>query len=222
MNKYTLWSIAALVLVSVSAMEVSAEVRREGGGEQASRKAQYMIRQLHNEKQELQAKLAELQGKFDRLQAEHDRTKASLEKSSANNDKLVSRVKNNIEQYKELADKYREAVSILRKANQDNQYMVRAVQEREQWISDCSVRNEELFEANNDLLSKYGEVASADPNPFTGIGIVEVETEVQEYRFRLEDLQVTKFKPVVDTESHSRQVGKDLVSENSNRAGKIN
>lgn len=203
MYRYTLWFLVVPLMLFCSSM-THAEARRDGGGDQASRKAQYMIRQLHNEKQALQAKLAETEAKYDQLVREHEKTRASLEKSSTNNDQLMSRVKNNIKQYKDLAEKYREAVSILRKANLDNQYMVRAVQEREQWISDCSVRNEELFEANTDLLQKYGEVASEDKNPFTGIGIVTVENEVQEYRFKLEDLQVTKFKPSVDTESHAR------------------
>jgi len=128
-----------------------------------------MIRQLYNEKQALEVKLAELQGKFDGLTKEHAKTTASLEKSSANNEKLVSRVKGTSEKYKELAVKYRQAISILRKANLDNRYMVRAVQEREQWIAECSDRNDGLFDANTDLLSKYGEAAGKDAEPFFGI-----------------------------------------------------
>lgn len=213
MNRYTHWIWITAVLFSIPGGAANAEVRRDGGSESANRKAQYMIRQLHNEKQEIQAKLAEVQGERDSLNKELERIRASLEKSSENNEQLLSRVKGNIEKYNELAGKYREAVSILRKANMDNQYLVRAVQEREEWISACSKKNEGLYDANNDLLHKYSKVAKDDSEPFLGIGVVEVENEVQDFEFRLEDLQVTKFRPTVDTDSHARDPNSDLVSE---------
>jgi len=214
MNRLKLWLITASIVTSVFATQSVAELRRDAGsGAQASKKAQYMVRQLHNEKQELQAKLAELQAKFDSLSKEHEKAQKSLEKSSANNDKLVSRVKGDIEKYQQLADKYRDAVSILRKSNLDNQYMVRAVQEREQWIAQCTGRNDQLFEANNDLLSKYGEYAIADSEPVFGTGIVELENEMQDYQFKLEDLQVTRFKPSVDVDAHAKERGEAHLSE---------
>jgi len=224
MNRYAFFAIAAFIVTSTLSSQVNAEARRDAnGGAQASKKAQYMIRQLHNEKQELQATLAELQGKFDKLTTEHEKTMAELEKSSASNDKLVSRVKGTSDKYKELAEKYREAVSILRKANMDNQYMVHAVQEREQWIAECSDRNDNMYQANSELLSKYAEAAGKGAEPFFGLGTVELENEMQEYNFKLEDLQVTKFKPVVDTGSHIRVPDENRVSEaNDKPAAKIN
>jgi chromosome segregation ATPase len=222
MNTCRVWLTITIIVLSSYAAQSGAEARRDaGGGAQTSKKAQYMIRQLHNEKQELQAQLAELQGKYDQLVKEHEKTRASLEKSSSNNEKLVSRVKGTAEKYKELVERYQEAVTILRKANMDNQYMVRAVQEREQWIAQCSSRNEELFDANSELLTKYGEAAGVNDISVIGLGTVVVENEMQDYRFKLEDLQVTKFKPVVDTESHIRKPGVNQVSEAETKA-KVN
>ncbi len=225
MNRYTLLFFTASIVLSTFSAQLNAEVRRDAGGgsAQANKKAQYMIRQLYNEKQALEVKLAELQGKFDGLTKEHAKTTASLEKSSANNEKLVSRVKGTSEKYKELAVKYRQAISILRKANLDNRYMVRAVQEREQWIAECSDRNDGLFDANTDLLSKYGEAAGKDAEPFFGISTVEIENEMQDYQFKLEDLQVTKFKPTVDAASHVRKADADQVSDAENgQSTKVN
>ena len=206
--------IASLVLASLSTM-VSAEPRRDsaGGSAQAYKKAQYMVRQLHDEKQALQSQLTTLQGKFDQLTKENKKTKASLERSSSNNDKLVSRVKGTVGKYKALAGKYRELISILKKANMDNQYMVRAVQERETWISSCSALNEKLFDANSDLLVKYGNVATDKTEPFIGIARVKIENEVQDYQFKLEDLQVTKFKPTVNVASHSDKLAESDTSD---------
>jgi len=212
MKKITMWSIQAALIIFTYSAQTQAEVRREGG-EQSNKKTQYMIRQLHAEKNELKAKLVKSQGEFSQLEKEHEVTKKRLDKSSDNNEKLLSRVKGDVKKFKELADKYRESVLIPRKANLDNQYMVRAVQEREQWVSNCGNRNNDLFEANNDLLHKYGEVAGDSIDIFTGIGSVTVENEVQDYRFKLEDLQVTKFKPAVDAASHTRQQEQGIASE---------
>jgi chromosome segregation ATPase len=217
MNRRILLGVIVSLVSSLYVTATVAETRRDSaGGGQASKKAQYMIKQLHNEKQELQAKLAELQGKYDALNNEHEKLQKNFDKSSANNEQLVTRIKGNVQKYNELADKYREAVSVLRKANMDNQYMVRAVQEREQWISECSARNEKMFEANSDLLNKYSTVVSNNAEIFTGTRIVEVENEEQDYRFKLEDLQVTRFKPKVDTNKHTRQP--DTISESSEMA----
>jgi len=202
MNRLNLYLVAVSLVTSVFATQVVAETRRDDGSGQASKKAQYMIRQLHKEKQDLQAQLASLQAEFDSLAKQHDQLKADFDKSSAKNDKLVDRVKGDIEKYNELAEKYREAITILRKANMDNQYMVRAVQEREQWIAQCSDRNSRMFEANSDLLQKYADVASSKSDPVFGHGKVEVENEMQDYQFKLEDLQVTKFKSSVETQKH--------------------
>lgn len=208
MYKYTLWVMTSVIIASSFSFELNAGTRRDeaAAGSQSSKKAQYMVRQLHNEKQELQAKLAELQQKFDALNKEHDKAIANLEKSSQKNEKLVSRVKGDINKYNDLVGKFKEAVTIIKKSNLDNQYMVRAVQEREEWINQCNTRNEDLFSANSDLLLKYGEAAGSSAEPFTGISTVEIENEMQDYQFKLEDLQVTKFKPRVDVASHARKI----------------
>lgn len=210
MTRCILWGVLASALTFMLSTQAYAEVRRDSGSAQASKKAQYMIRQLHNEKQELQTKLVELQGKFDQLSKQHKKTIVRLDKSSENNEKLVSRVKGTADKFNELAGKYREAITILRKANMDNQYMVRAVQEREHWMSSCTDRNNDLFQSNNDLLAKYGEAAGSNAEPFIGITMVEIENEVQDYRFKLEDLQVTKFKPIVDVAAHAGKVKQPL------------
>jgi chromosome segregation ATPase len=212
MSKLTTWLITVSVVASVFGTQAVAEARRDAGSGQASKKAQYMIRQLHKEKQELQAQLAALQGKFDTLTKEHDKLKSDFDKSSAKNDKLVDRVKGDIEKYNGLAEKYREAITILRKANMDNQYMVKAVQEREDWIAQCEDRNNQMFDANSDLLQKYADVASSKSDPVFGHGKVRVENEMQDYQFKLEDLQVTKFKSSVETKKHIH-TPEDQVSE---------
>jgi chromosome segregation ATPase len=197
------------------ASQVKAEARREGGDD-VLRKAQYMIRQLNQEKTDLQRQVAEFQAKQADLEKQLQKSDASLEKYQNKNKRLVERVQTDSDKYRTLLDRYREAVKTLRQSNMDNQYLVKAVQERELWIEDCRDRNEGMFKANSDLLARYKKEATRFAEPISGLGTVSVENEVQEYRFRLEDLQVTKFKPGVDAESHIRKprtrLGDDRVS----------
>lgn len=197
-----------LVLIPLLALwgtgQVSAETRREGS-EDALRKAQYIIRQLNQEKSGLQKQLTELQMKVDALEKEQNVAENSLAKSRHNNQRLAERMQSDAEKYKTLLGLYREKVNTLRQANADNQYLVRAVEEREQWIEECHERNQGLFTANSDLLARYKRAATRFDEPITGIGTVSVENEAQEYRFRLEDLQVTRFRPEAEVAPHIRK-----------------
>jgi septal ring factor EnvC (AmiA/AmiB activator) len=199
------------VISALCCTGVNAEARRDGGGDQALRKAQYLIRQLSEEKSELQGKVIRLEEELDRVRAELEDLKdenkvldARLNKSRSNNEQLVERVRSDLDKFKKLLERYRETAATLRQATVDNQYLVRAVQEREHWMQECRGRNQDLFAANSDLLERYRDVATRHSEPFTGIGKVTVENEVQDYRFKLEDLQVTEFRSSVDVADHSR------------------
>jgi chromosome segregation ATPase len=194
--------VAALPLLCTK--PVAAEARREGG-EDVLRKAQYLIRQLNQEKTELQSQVVELQRQVDELKKQHGATEARLAKSQTSNERLVQRVQSDAEKFKTLLERYRETAKTLRLANADNQYLVKAVQEREQWISDCQERNQGLLAANTDLLARYRKAATRFSEPITGLSTVSVENETQEYRFKLEDLQVTQFKPAVEMAAHERK-----------------
>lgn len=194
----------ALAVALAGSGQTGAEARREGG-EDVLRKAQYMIRQLNQEKGELQKQVAELQKEIDALSKQQNAMDASLEKSQLNSHRLIERVQSDAEKYRTLMDRYRETVLTLHQSNADNQYLVQAVEEREQWIGECRERNQGLYAANSDLLARYKKAATRFDEPFTGIGTVTVENETQEYRFKLEDLQVTQFRSDVDVTPHIRK-----------------
>lgn len=205
------WLLLMPLLGLLCTSPSQAETRRDSGGDQAVRKAQYQLRLLSQENTALQGQLTELQARNDELEAElkglrdeHQATESRLDKFRDNNDKLVERIRSDLERYKELMARYQEAVTTLRGLYADNQHLVRAVQEREAWIEECRDRNDSLFEANADLLERYRDVAVSREEPFTGIGRVKVENEYQDYRFKLEDLQVMEFQSSVNDERHRR------------------
>ncbi|HED14069.1 MAG TPA: hypothetical protein ENI62_10535 [Gammaproteobacteria bacterium] len=218
MKKCYLVMVLVPVLMLVGLAPVRAETRR-ADGDDVLRKAQYMIRQLSQEKSELQKQIAEQQAKSAELGKQLQASDASLKKSEKSNERLVGRVQSDRDKFVTLLGRYRETVKTLRRSNTDNQYLVKAVQEREQWITQCRDHNQGLFTANSELLVRYRKAATRFSEPVTGLSTVKVENEAQEYRFKLEDLQVTKFKPIVATEPHIR---KSLDAANGDKVSSIN
>lgn len=198
--------ISMLLLLALSCTAAAETTRRETG-DNALRKAEYMLRQLSQEKADLQAenanlggKLQELQKKFDELQAKFTGTEQHLDRARASNEQLVSRIGRDNERMTELMEKYHDTVKTLQASKQDNQLLINAVAERNDWMQVCRERNEGLYKANLDLLQRYQNKgvleALKQRDKLTGLTSVKVENEVQEYRFRLEDLQVSKFEPM--------------------------
>ncbi|WP_125182077.1 hypothetical protein [Thiohalobacter thiocyanaticus] len=213
--------IPLLGLLCVSS--VHGETRRDGD-DPALRKAQYQLRQLSQENNalqgqltQLQAEKAELEAELETLREEHQNTESRLDRSRDTNEQLVERINADVERYKQLMARYQESVTTLRGLHADNRHLVRAVQEREAWIEECRGNNDRLFEANADLLKRYRDVAVSRKEPFTGIGRVRVENEYQDYRFKLEDLQVMEFESSVNVERHRREPPEQIAAREEGR-----
>lgn len=182
----------------------NAEARRDAGAADPLRKMQYMLRQLSQEKSKLEAKNGKLKLDFkaeteekEKLQVKLEKLEARFGKSKDNNLKLVARVKQDNERMKEMIEKYRETVSKLQVSNRDNQLLVNAVNERNQWIDQCQLKNSDMYTLNIELMQRYRNKDFSDDalekETFTGLVAVELENQEQEYHFRLDDLQSVKF-----------------------------
>lgn len=191
-------------------------VRRSAGGDDAMRKAQYLLRQLSQEKEALQTEKEQLQGelgaltsKVSTLENSMEKQRIALGKSSDKNSRLVDRINRDHEHILALQEKYRNTVAVLEASSRDNELLINAVQERNQWIDTCRARNDKLYEANVELLGLYENKGLAEAlgqrDPVTQIGAVKVENEVQNYRFRLEDLRMSQFVADQDRSALSRQ-----------------
>jgi len=194
-------------VLSTSAGNVMAEARRDAAGAaDPMRKMQYMLRQLSQEKSSLEAENGKLKIDLkketedkEKLQTKLKKFEKKLDKSKDNNLKLVSRVKQDNERMKEMIAKYREIVQKLQTANRDNQLLVNAVSERNQWIDQCQSKNSKMYTLNIELLERYRNKDFSDEvlekEAFTGLVAVELENQEQEYKFRLDDLQTSRFVP---------------------------
>lgn len=185
-----------------------------GDGGAAIKKAQGLIRQLSQEKTALEtekaallqekstlsAKLHALESELQRyrpLPAELERYKsAMLEQKSAYQQQIGQ--ENQLRQT--LQDKHNQVVTKANALLADNQLLVRAVQEREQWIGQCSERNQQLQSLNREVVGQYREKGLlqqlSELDALTGIGDVAGETVAEDYRYRLQQLRITPFKAV--------------------------
>ena len=186
----------------------AAAPKQDQAAVQALRKAQGLLRQLSQEKTALETEKAALLEQVKKLEAsikqleplqdEVKQLKVAVEALKQRNSSLESQVSSGNEREQALRGKLKEVIAQAKQIQGDNRLLVEAVKEREQWISQCTEKNRGMFEANRELLQHYqnkgfwDKVSEAEP--FTGIGKVKAENREQEYRFKLEDLQVTPFR----------------------------
>lgn len=206
--------VFSLLLVSVTTQAAP----RVETGDNIQRQAQMMMQRMAAEKTALQkqngeltANLAELEARVKQLEAEAKQRSGEFTAAQRNNEELRSRVERDSERYKDLSDRNAETASILRNAQADILLLQSAVQERDHWISQCQAKNEDMYNANMDLLSAYRDkgalAALTQREPVTGLGSIKVENTVQEYQFRLEDLRTIKFKSNIAIPESEYQAG---------------
>lgn len=186
---------------------------------QSLRKAQGTIRQLTQEKTDLETQAQALQDKIKSLEAasaaslasaqarikqleplenEVKLSKASLEELRNGNTALQQRISEDTGRLQSLAGTQKKTAGELEKFKRDNELLVNAVLERTRWIETCTGKNQALIQANRELLEKYSSKGVWDTiksaEPFTGINAVAEENKAQEFSFKLGDLQVTPWQ----------------------------
>jgi len=192
--------------------ETGAAEPKNGDGGAAIKKAQGLIRQLsqekmaleaektawQNDKTTLEAKLKSLEENVKKLlplQGELEQYKSTLESTR---NQLEGQLGQERQQRQALLTKHNEVIAKANAIHADNQLLVQAVQEREQWIEQCSSNNKALRAANLEILNKYQDKGLlqqlGELEPITGIGKIETENAVEEYRYKLQQLKITPFK----------------------------
>jgi hypothetical protein len=221
-----------LVLLAVIPAGALAEARREGGGDDATRRAQLLMRQMQAEIQKVNAENAKLKDELDAQKKDQDMleenlasTEKSLSRSRQSNASLTDRVRRDSEKYHTLTDRYRETLAKLRTAQFKVAYLQEAVIERNKWIDVCRGNNDELYRVNNELLDRYLNrglfSALGESEIVTGLGRVRLENMVEEYRYKLDDLQVLEYKEsrIEATMSESASSVRPLAAQPKSEAG---
>lgn len=204
-----LWMLGCGLLLSGLAAGVEP---KSGDGGTAIRKAQGLIRQISQEKMALEADKAALLSektqlearvklleeavrRLQPLQGELERYKTALETTRSSFDGQLAGER---QQYQALVHKHNDVVAKANAIYADNQLLVQAVEEREQWLGKCSAANARLQALDRDMLEKYRNRGFfdklADLDAITGIGRIDAENAAEDFRFRLQQLQITPFQ----------------------------
>lgn len=200
-----------LLVLNAPAIHAQAP-KQSNAGDQALRKAQGMLRQIGQEKAALEAEKSELLQQVKNLEAEVkrlqplqqeiDRYRASTENLQGLKGKLESDLEKAQKRAQKQLKKQQKIIDQARQIQNDNQLLVAAVQEREQWINVCTANNSNLVEINQELLNKYQKKGFfqklGELELLTGISNVTTENLVESYQYRLEDLTVTRIQKAAE------------------------
>lgn len=159
--------------------------------QQALAKAQLMLRQITAEKLALQQELEAERAEFKQFRKQAD---SELEKREQG----ASRVSGNLDvmkdRYQQLAEKYQQLQIAQRNLLLTAEQSERKLELEQQNFQLCFDNNRKLFDINQELLGNYEnkgvwEVLQ-EKEPFTGFATVKLETLIQEYQYKNEDLKL--------------------------------
>jgi DNA repair exonuclease SbcCD ATPase subunit len=208
--------------------------KQDAAVQQVLRKAQGAIRQLSEEKTKLEADNAALQKdkaalqeqiakleasvkQLEPLPAEIDKQKALIEGLQKDKAGLEGQLTQGRDREQGLHGKLKNTVGLAKQIRADNQLLVAAVKEREEWIARCQQKNTHLAELQEQIIHSYEEKgvweAMADAEPLTGIAHVKTENAAQDYQFKLDDLKATPFQTEVKAPTEPAKAGQALPKE---------
>ncbi len=194
-----------LLLTLLVSGAVHAEAPKGGGDAEivaTLKKAQGMLRQLSQEKADLEAKLAAAEKELaEKKKLSEDKTKEAegLQNALKQKEPVLTALQSNNDVLKTNNDRFRgklgTVIQQLRDAKKDNILLVNAVKERTQWIDQCTQKNKEFVTLYGKMLEEYQEPDFLENlktlEPLTGITKVAKENQAQDYRYKLSDLKIT-------------------------------
>jgi chromosome segregation ATPase len=212
-----LWPVLAMTLAATVAWGQPGNP--DASLKEVLRKAQGVMRQLNADKTRLEAEktalVSEKTALENRVKQLEDnihtleKLPAALERCQAGVESLQG-VKTGLEaqigEARDNAVKLKRQQQVLSEQSRllqaDNQWLVEAVREREQWIDRCGDNNQRLLQTQREWLKKYQEKPwwkrMAELEPLTGIGAVQTENAAESYRYQLHRLQVTPYTPATN------------------------
>jgi chromosome segregation ATPase len=184
-----------------------AETVRQGSNEQAALVArmQQMVNDVTAERDALRAQNARLAEELAEAEAAHAKQVQQLEKKLGGSETVLDKYKENDvalrerlaqdrARMQELVDKFRETAQNLRQVEMERGELKLELAGRQEELRLCTRKNLDLYQASLELLDSYEEKGVWDAmmqrEPVTGLKRVDVENRIEEYRRRLDQMQV--------------------------------
>ena len=163
-------------------------------------RAQFMLKQVNAEKAGLQQQLQQLQKEFDdyKKDAENKLSKAKNRER---------RVNTSLGKWKEshgnIKDLLRQNLLELSQERKRAEQLVENLVKQTENFTVCHRNNTDLAIVNNELLAYYNDKSSflsllKQREPVTGIASVKAENIIQDYKYRIEDLDLNASAHLID------------------------
>lgn len=200
--KFKLLSTFIILFISLS---VQAGATRQDDGNQALKRMQFMLKQLTNEKAELEIEkdkldeqVEELEKKLSKVEQLNEEKELSIHRMEGNINSLngtiekrEAKIAKREKQLREVIGKYQDAQLLIRQLNSEKADLEQVVFEKEEIIEDYNQKNKNMYDLNLELMDLYenkGRFESVlQSEGITGLKQVEIENILQEYKFKVED-----------------------------------
>ncbi len=157
---------------------------------------QQVLRQLATEKQQLTTQIEQLQKENTEFKARNGKLEAKTKSLEQRADKTIQANEAATERIYEFNDKLKESLGKLRETLMELRKAEATLGEQSDQLTACMRVNVQLYDAGKDMLTKYEEKgvwdALAQAEPITGLKQVEIENVIEDYRYKIEGLTVSK------------------------------
>lgn len=190
------WMLLPLtVVVGAYTEPVAAEtVRRDGDDQRALAKTQHLLKQMSSERDALKSEI-------EKLKAEIDASNKKATRIKKNADAAAAALTKSKEENTQLSEQLRQAHQTIQQYDTDKRGLETLTTRQSKRIETCEANNAKLVGANRELLDKYKNKGVFDAlfqrEPVTGLKGVEIENVVEEYRDKIDALQVGTVQPPV-------------------------
>lgn len=195
-------------IVAVASPILHAQTQRSGGGDSA--RALQQLQQASAERAKLQAdndslkkELADLKDKYAKAttsqgalqQRARELEQASSRQQATSKDASETLERNKV-QLQELIGKFRETTQSLKTVETENSSLKAQLDSQERSNKTCVDRNAGLYFLNDEILQKMADrgfwTKASEHEPFTNIARTRLDNLIDDYRYRVEELRVTK------------------------------
>jgi chromosome segregation ATPase len=196
-----------LAVLAIFAVTATAQEARRAGSDSTARMQQQM-QQLGSEITALQAENAKLKQQVARLEKDAKAfatekealsrragaAESKVSRAEAGEQSAASRLEGTETRLNEVVAKYKELAEQLRKVETERNELARQAAADGQGLKVCAQKNVQLAGIANEALDRYEKKgcfgALAQAEPFTGLKRVEVQNAVEEYRQKIDALQM--------------------------------
>jgi len=170
-----------------------AEQPVQAAPDEAMARAQFMIRQISAERDQLQTDKAGLKQQLDALQKKYDGLESKSTRSSGDMKQQIAQLRTDLEAERKAHDLTREQLAaVITEKNS----LTDVTATQAQNIELCIANNHKLYDINRTMLGKYEDKGVLDSlmqsNPVTGLTQVEIENLIDDTQYKLDDLRINK------------------------------